>query len=85
MCSIIIPSFIFGTERHGFFLKDTALAPHRYYPRHFVVTACFASSRLSYIFQYFNISIFQYFKKSGGRPGISATVSPCKTILCYYK
>ena len=41
-------------QRHG-------LAPHWYFPRHFVVMACFASSRLSYIFQYSNFSIFQYF------------------------
>ena len=39
-----------GTEIHGFF-KDTALAPHDYVmSRHFVVTACLASSRLSSLF-----------------------------------
>ena len=50
--------FIFGTETHGFF-KGTASSA-LILSRHFVVTACFASSRLSYILQYFNFqfSIF---------------------------
>ena len=51
--------FIFGTEIHGFF-KGTASSA-LILSRHFVVTACFASSRLSYIFQSFNFSIFQSF------------------------
>ena len=50
--------FIFGTEIHGFF-KGTASSA-LILSRHFVVTACFASSRLSYIFQYFNFSIFHF-------------------------
>ena len=37
--------FIFGTEIHGFF-KGTASSA-LILSRHFVVTACFASSRLS--------------------------------------
>ena len=46
--------FIFGTEIHGFF-KGTASSA-LILSRHFVVTACFASSRLSYIFQSFNLT-----------------------------
>ena len=43
---------ILGFQRHG-------LAPHWYFPRHFVIRACLASSRLSFIFHYFN---FQFIK-----------------------
>ena len=49
-----------GTEIHGFiFHKGTAWLRIDIYPRHFVITACFASSRLSFILQYFN---FQFIK-----------------------
>ena len=46
---ILIITDFFGTEIHGFiFNKDTAqLRIDCVYPRHFVITACFASSRLS--------------------------------------
>src|SRR5574344_1552352 len=47
---ILIVLNLLGTERHGFFLKRHGLAPHGYLPRHFGVTACFASSRLSVLF-----------------------------------
>ena len=55
---ILIVLNLLGTEIHGFF-KDTAWLRIDI-PRHFVITACFASSRLSYIFQYFNFSILQF-------------------------
>ena len=41
--------FFLGTEIHGFiFNKGTAWLRIDIYPRHFVITACFASSRLSF-------------------------------------
>ena len=55
--------FIFGTEIHGFF-KGTASSA-LILSRHFVVTACFASSRLSLLCGnepclYFSIALSKY-------------------------
>ena len=65
--------FILSTDYHRLFLghgiprlfQRHGLAPHRNSPRHFVVTACFASSRLSLFFcgnepcLYFSIAFMQ--------------------------
>ena len=46
--------FFLGTEIHGFiFNKGTAWLRIDIYPRHFVITACFASSRLSFPLSFF--------------------------------
>ena len=57
--------FFLGTEIHGFiFNKGTAWLRIDIYPRHFVITACFASSRLSLLCGnepclYFSIAFMQ--------------------------
>ena len=57
---ILIVLNLLGTEIHGFF-KDTAwLRIDIFHGTSWLRLAC-ASSRLSYIFQYSNFSIFQYF------------------------
>ena len=46
--------FFLGTEIHGFiFNKGTAWLRIDIYPRHCVITACFASSRLSFPLSFF--------------------------------
>ena len=64
MCAIIIPNFILGTEIHGFF-KRHGFSSALILSRHFVVTACFASSRLSLLCGnepclYFSIALSKY-------------------------
>ena len=44
---VIITDFLFGTEIHGFIYNKGTAWLRIDKPRHFVITACFASSRLS--------------------------------------
>ena len=48
--SQIYTDYFFGTEIHGFILNKDTAGSALIFPRHFVITACFASSRLSLLF-----------------------------------
>ena len=92
-CPQIITDFhrlFFGTEIHGFF-KDTAWLRIDIYPRHFVITACFASSRLSLLCGnepclYFSIALSKYSLYPSRSPAVlflKSRVHPClnKSII----
>ena len=69
--------FFLGTEIHGFiFNKGTAWLRIDIYPRHFVITACFASSRLSLLCGnepclYFSIALIQIKPLPIAQPAVS--------------
>ena len=51
--SQISTDYFFGTEIHGFILNKDTAGSALIFPRHFVITACFASSRLSFPLSFF--------------------------------
>ena len=67
------------------FLKDTAWLRIVVYPRHFVITACFASSRLSLFFcgnepcLYFSIA-FKLMKPFPSRSPAVSLKKPCPSV-----